>query len=198
MAKYETYYIECLKHDIEKRFGRTYKSPSDFKLLELQIAEISGDRLSESTLRRIWGYSKSNGSMRLTTLTILARTLGHIDWDAYVVDLMRHNRIESGFITANYLNVADFHPGDIVNFTWNPDREATLKYLGEYRFEVLDQRNSKLMAGDIFKLMFLREGAPVYCTDLRREGMSPTNYVAGESNGIFNLRYFPCGDCDNQ
>jgi len=92
--------------------------------------------------------------------------------DAYVVDLMRHNRIESGFITANYLNVADFHPGDIVNFTWNPDREAALKYLGEYRFEVLDQRNSKLMAGDVFKLMFLREGAPVYCTDLRREGMA--------------------------
>lgn len=195
MAKYETYYIECLKHDIEKHFGRTFKSPSDFKLLELRIAEISDDRLSESTLRRIWGYSKSNGSTRLTTLTILARTLGYVDWDAYVVDLMRHNRIESGFITRNYLNVNDFKSGDMVNFTWNPDREATLKYLGEFRFEVLDQRKSKLIPGDVFKLMYFREGTPLYCTDLRREGMSPVNYVAGEVNGIANLRYLPCGEC---
>lgn len=195
MAKYETYYIECLKHDIEKHFGRTFKSPSDFKLLELRIAEISDDRLSESTLRRIWGYSKSNGSTRLTTLTILARTLGYVDWDAYVVDLMRHNRIESGFITRNYLNVNDFKSGDMVNFTWNPDREATLKYLGEFRFEVLDQRNSKLIPSDVFKLMYFREGTPLYCTDLRREGMSPVNYVAGEVNGIANLRYLPCGEC---
>ncbi len=69
------------------------------------------------------------------------------------------------------------------------------KYLGEFRFEVLDQRNSKLIPGDVFKLMYLREGTPLYCTDLRREGMSPVNYVAGEVNGIANLRYLPCGEC---
>ena len=73
---------------------------------------------------------------------------------------MRHNRIESGFITSNNLNVNDFKSGDMVNFTWNPDREATLKYLGEFRFEVLDQRNSKLIPGDVFKLMYYREGTP--------------------------------------
>ena len=64
--------------------------------------------------------------------------------------------------------------------------------LGDARFRVREQKNSKLLAGDTFRTLFLREAAPLYCSLLQREGIDePLDYVAGESSGIFNLCYYP-------
>ena len=58
------------------------------------------------------------------------------------------------------------------------------------RFKVIEQHGTKLRVGDCFRTLFLREGAPMYCTELMREGEEqPLAYVAGDTNGIFNLRY---------
>lgn len=192
MANQNNLYIEYLKHDIEEKFGRTFKSPTDFNKLESLIADSSGTRLNSSTLKRLWGYVKTSSEPRLSTLTILARILGFIDWDEYVENLMRMSRVESGFISVCSINAEKLEPGDIVTLQWNPDRTLKLKSLGDTRFVVLEQQNSKLQAGDTFRTLFFREGIPLYCTSLQKEGVDDTlEYVAGEVNGIFNLCYFP-------
>ena len=40
---YTPFQIECLKHDIELKFGRTCKSPADFKLLAFMIQKEKGE-----------------------------------------------------------------------------------------------------------------------------------------------------------
>lgn len=194
MANYDNFYIECLKRDIETKFGRTFKSPTDFNLLESLIVDNSESRLNASTLKRLWGYVKTTSAPRLSTLTILARILGYIDWDEYVENLMRDHRVESGFISTGFISSAQLKKDDIVTFDWKPDRSVTLSCLGDSRFKVVEQHGSKLKVGDSFKALFLREGAPMYCTDIIHQGGGEAmGYVAGEVNGIFNLRYFPKG-----
>lgn len=192
MAKqYNPYHIECLKHDLERMFGRTCKSPADFKLFVLLIKKESGEIISDSTLRRLWGYTKSNSTTRLSTLTSLARTLGYIDWDAYVVDLIRSHRAESDFISADAINGSDLRVGDLLAMRWAPDRLATIKSLGDCRFEVVEQENSKLRRGDTFKALFFKTGVPMSCSDLVRDGKLLGNYIAGEANGLTEINFMP-------
>ncbi|MDE6300464.1 MAG: hypothetical protein K2M19_01945 [Muribaculaceae bacterium] len=183
--------IECLKRDIEMRFFHTFKTPADFKLLSLNIKKETGEVISESTLQRIWGYSKSTTRPRLTTLTTLARCLDFIDWDAYVVSLIKESRAESDFVNVGSLSSDDLHPSDRVRIVWMPERSALLEYIGDMRFRVLEAVNAKLRKDDTFVAHFFRKGSALTCFDVRRGEQTLGNYIAGEKNGLTEVVYLP-------
>lgn len=194
MVDPQAFCIECLKNDIERHFNRTFKSPTDFAFLERKIQELSDSQLNTSTLKRLWGYVKTDATPRLSTLTILARILGHIDWDAYVDTIMRQRIVESGFITSTLLSSERLQAGDIIKFCWQPDRSCTLLCLGNCFFTVKEQTNSKLRLGDKFKVISFREGTPLFCLEVTRDGKPLPNYIAGEHHGISSLAYIPCSN----
>ena len=185
----DNYFIEVLKRDIEDKFDYSFKSATDFDKLERIIKEHSADTLNASTLKRVWGYSKSTSRPRRTTLTILARVLGFRDWESYVAKKRYENRTESGFIPNTIVNVSELIEGDTISFEWNPDRSIRLRFLGNEGFEVLEQENSSLRAGDRFRSLHIREGYPIYCKDVIRASENLGDYIAGEENGIHGLKY---------
>lgn len=182
-------YIESIKRDIEDKFNHSFKSATDFDRLETLIKNNSTDTLNASTLKRIWGYSKTDSKPRRTTLTVLAKVLGFRDWESYVEKKRAEQRIESGFISNSIVNVSDLIPGDRVCFTWNPNRSIALRCVGKETFEVIKQENSSLRVGDIFRILYLQEGYPIYCKDVRRDNISLGDYVAGEETGIRELQF---------
>ena len=52
--------IEKLKQAIEKKAGRTMRSPVDFDRLSYLIHENIREQISPSTLKRLWGYLLSH------------------------------------------------------------------------------------------------------------------------------------------
>ncbi len=182
-------YIEELKQDIEDKFNHSFRSATDFDKLEALVKQNSDETLNASTLKRIWGYSKSESKPRRTTLTVLAKVLGFRDWESYVEKKEADRRIESGFNSLSQVNVADLESGDIISYKWNPNRSVKLRCYDKGMFEVIDQRNSSLRIGDVFRLMFIREGIPIYCMEVERNGERLGDYVAGEQNGIRDLKY---------
>ena len=52
--------IEKLKQAIEKKAGRTMRSPVDFDRLSYLIHENIREQISPSTLKRLWGYVSSS------------------------------------------------------------------------------------------------------------------------------------------
>lgn len=56
-------------------------------------------------------------------------------------------------------------------------------------FEVLEQENSSLRAGDQFRILYIREGYPIYCKDVIRDDRNLGDYIAGEETGIHDLKY---------
>lgn len=191
MDKANEIYIERLRRDIEDKFNYSFRSASDFDTLARFITENARESLNTSTLKRIWGYSKTDSTPRRTTLTILANVLGFRDWESYVEKIKSENSVESGFKNETVIDLSNLQPGDTVSLKWNPDRSIVLRCGDEEIFEVIEQRNSSLRAGDILRILYIREGYPVYCKDVIREGKKLGDYVAGEITGIFDLKYHP-------
>ena len=186
-------YIESLRRDIEDKFNHSFKSASDFDRLEALIKNHSDshDTLNASTLKRIWGYSKSSSAPRRTTLTILAKVLGSRDWESYVEKKKVDEQIESGFIQNRVVNISDIVPGDTISFKWNPDRTILLRCIDNELFEVAKQENSSLRPGDRFRILYIREGYPLYCKNVIRNQSNLGDYIAGEKTGILDLKYQP-------
>ena len=62
---------------MENSIPRKIKTPTDFTYLSGIIYERCRETISESTLKRIWGYIDGYDTVRFHTLSILARFVGY-------------------------------------------------------------------------------------------------------------------------
>lgn len=76
-------HIKKLKQEIIATLGRTIDSLTDFDYLSIKIAEKTGDSISVSTLKRLFGYVKGAGTPRPSTLSSLARYAGYSGWSEF-------------------------------------------------------------------------------------------------------------------
>jgi len=72
-----------LREKIEDATNRKPKTPRDFDILSEQIFEKTHERLSATTLKRVWGYLVATSSPRVSTLDILAQFIDYRDWNDF-------------------------------------------------------------------------------------------------------------------
>ena len=58
---------------VVQRYGRSVNTSTDFESLSVVIEHETGDYLSASTLKRLWGYVSLHPAPRFSTLDVLAR-----------------------------------------------------------------------------------------------------------------------------
>ena len=75
--------IESLKEHVAKAFGRTLDSPADFDVMSLSIRERTGEYISPTTLKRLFGYVKPATVPRTSTLSVLSRYAGYAGWSDF-------------------------------------------------------------------------------------------------------------------
>ena len=83
MEPSDTQNIESLKVHVAKAFGRTLDSPSDYDSLSLSIREKTGEYISPTTLKRLFGYVKPATVPRPSTLSVLSRYVGYAGWSDF-------------------------------------------------------------------------------------------------------------------
>lgn len=71
-----------LKH-VEKVMGKSLVSPRDFMLIHKQLLDFTGDTISVSTLKRIWGYTHSTSQFSQHSLDLLSQMIGYNDWGVF-------------------------------------------------------------------------------------------------------------------
>lgn len=81
--KYSEEQIDLLRRTIIERFGRTLDSPTDYDMLSADIWECTGETISSATLKRLFGYLKPSTVPRPSTLSVLARYVGHTGWSDF-------------------------------------------------------------------------------------------------------------------
>ena len=81
-----TEHIERLREAAEKKVGRRMHTPKDFDLLRDSIYEECHEMVSISTLKRLWGYNRYEGTPRVSSLNPIARYVGYRDWDEYTLN----------------------------------------------------------------------------------------------------------------
>ena len=180
--------INFLMSLAEKKFRKSIETSTDFTSLAAEIEEKTKERISTSTLKRLWGYVNMSTIPRQATLDILARYIGKRDFKTYCDDLKNSNAIRSMFFTSEYINASDLKPESIVEIGWNPNRVVTLRYLGENLFEVKSSINSQLREGDRFEASSFIKDSPLYLARIIRDGKFTPPYMAGKQGGLTHLK----------
>lgn len=75
--------IEVLKTAVTEVFGRNLDSPSDFDALSLAIQNKVKQNISATTLKRVFGYIKSDSLPSTATMSILAQYAGYAGWSDF-------------------------------------------------------------------------------------------------------------------
>lgn len=180
--------INYLMSLVEKKFRKSVETSTDFTSLAVEIEEKTKERVSSSTLKRLWGYVTMATIPRQSTLDILSRYIGHKDYKAFCENLKNSKAIQSMFFTSEFINSGDLKPESIVEIGWNPNRIVTLKYLGNNQFEVKSSINSQLREGDRFEASYFIKGVPLYISRIIRGDDCTTPYMAGKQGGLTHLK----------
>ena len=168
--------------DVERRMDRELKSPNDFqRLIDILPKD---EKLSVSTLKRLWQYVPNEHKTREATLDILSRLLGYKNWLDYC---MAHaTNKESDFLTG--INTQrDIAVGAIIMLQWEPDRECLIKKSESGRFLVIEAKNTKLQVGDEFYTAWLEKGKPLLATQFTRNKIPQPDYIAGRRKGLTSI-----------
>lgn len=173
-----------LRKKIEIMSGISPKSPRDFDFLSSVIHARTRQKISATTLKRLWGYIEkdSDSQIRISTLDILSNFVGYVSWASFC-DL-NAGANGSDFIATRTLYAKDLTTGAIIRLLWNPDRCILIRFEGSDVFTVIESRNSKLMVGDTFHTSAIIDKHELLLTELCRPGMQPCSYICGRMGGV--------------
>jgi len=180
----ETQEISFLQGEVVKKAGFEMKTSNDFERLSVLIEKSTGQLVSVSTLKRLWGYVNMSPKPRTSTLDILAQYIGRIDYVHLCLELQQTSDF---FISAEKIQSASLKPGDKVILSWLPDRTVSLEYSGNNHYLVIDGGTSKLKPGDIFESSGFIKNQPLYITGIMRNGEELPPYVAGKAMGLTEI-----------
>lgn len=181
----ETTYMS-LRQLVERTSRIEPLTPTDFDRLAKSIDSLTHRYISPTTLKRFWGYLPTNNEFipRRYSLDTLAIYVGHKDWNSFISNIEAGGDSQSNFINDRRLHSADIVEGQLIRVIWDPDREITIKHLGDGTFTITECRNSKLRLGDSFRCSALIANEPLYLTALCRDGKDLGDYVCGRVSGI--------------
>jgi len=176
--------LNYLLSEVTKKYGRTIATSTDFESLSVLIEYETGDLVSASTLKRLWGYVSLNPVPRIHTLDILARYIGKRDFKSYCDELQDSDLISSRFFSSEFIAAKELEVGSFVTIGWAPNRLVKLQYIGNETFEVVESHNSKLLKGDVFSVDGFYKGFPLYIPQICRDGEYTPSFIAGKDGGL--------------
>lgn len=176
--------LNYLLAEVEKRYGRRLSTSADFEALSVVVEHESGELLSASTLKRLWGYVTLKPTPRISTLNVLSRYVGKRDFSAFKQSILNDKQFTSHFFSVKKVCSSDLKKSAKVLIGWAPNRLVTLRYDGDGNYTVIKSENSKLLEGDKFQAESFMIGYPLYIPRLLRNGEYTLSYIAGTPDGL--------------
>lgn len=177
--------VALLKIEFEKRFGRPIRTPKDFTEAVSFVFEKTKEIISDSTFRRLYKDTQTYKHVSYDILNILSKAIGYKHFQDFC-DYLISSGIKDSELSCgeHYIKADDLDIGDRIDIAWLPDRECSLKYLGDYRFEVEESVNATIVKGDRFSCRCFTLDKCLLVDDLEHDGNRYESYVMGKSNGL--------------
>lgn len=169
---------------VEQKYGKSLRTTTDFDEFSLHLKRRTGEIISTSTLKRLWGYVADVHKPRILTLDLLARYAGFDSFTGYCSFLKMNSVCNSSFFTTKQLQAQDLEIGDEVEIGWAPNRYLRLLYQGDAWFEVLESKQSKLCKGDRFETVCFLLGQPLSLAYVLRGDEKTAPFIAGRNGGL--------------
>lgn len=180
--------LKALKTLIDKtnqRLGFAPASPTEFNELIISIFNQTGRTISQSTIKRLWGYIDYEGFPSATTLNILAQYNGYKDWNAYLLKSASPDSDEdSGFMEDTVIDATKIKEGEKLRLKWHPNKSCEIECIAPLRFRINKSQNIKLMAGDTLTFRTISIGMPLFFSDIMRDHTLIPAYVGAKKGGL--------------
>jgi hypothetical protein len=176
---------ELLKREVERTAGLQLTEARDFEVLSQLLLSHTRERLSPTTLKRLWGYLKNEDvQTRPHTLDVLARFVGYRNYEDFCAQADRLDEVQSGIKTEERITSEGLRRGQRLIITWRPDRRIVVRHRDNGHFEILEAENTKLRVGDTFRCHLMIQHEPLYLDDVVHLGQPAMAYVAGQKDGV--------------
>ena len=177
--------VALLKKDFEQAFGRPIRTPKDFNEAVSFVFEKTREIISDSTFRRLYRETERYKHVSDDILNILSKAVGYKHFQDFC-DYLSSSGIKDSELSCgeHYIKADDLEVGDRIYIAWLPDRECSLKYLGNYRFEVDESINATIVKGDRFSCRCFIQDKCLLVDDLEHDGKYNPSYAMGKCNGL--------------
>ncbi len=180
-----TIYQAYLRREVERTLGYALCGPSDFERAAEAIEAGVGERLSVSSLKRLWGYVEWDHHARRWSLELLSRFVGQTGFDAFCELADRVLIPESHFLRGELLTVKDINVGNRLRLRWEPGRCIEVTCIATGRFRVDRSENAKLREGMEFSARMFGKGFPLQAYSVTPPSVTGmTVYVAVPRRGL--------------
>lgn len=174
----------------EIQLGHGCNTTSDFDKLLIRIEKKTGEKISSSTLKRLWGYVSYPHTPSTTVLSILARFNGFCDWSNFCKSQNAPQQgdapvSDSGFLAHDAASA--MLPGEQIRIEWGGAKSCTIEKIGVDLFKVINSTNIKLQAADIVVSPYFEIGKAFYVSGVIRDGHKEGAYIAARNKGIENI-----------
>ncbi|MGP8214829.1 MAG: hypothetical protein ACLQQ4_04635 [Bacteroidia bacterium] len=175
-----------IKKKIIGRYKQEVKYPKQCEALASAMNAVCGNKISSSTLKRLWGFSKaSEGEPRIWTLDVIAEYVGYKSWEELQNDITgnkvnKNKRIES-------VDSALLKPGK--RFTVRFGKVALMKV--EYRdknwFAVMEAHKVSIKTGDEILVEKIQLELPILIKKMKRSGTITNSLIIGGVTGVTEI-----------
>lgn len=182
--------IKTLVNITNSNLGYIPTTPSEFNELSREIQKKTGRSISLSSIKRIWGYVKYEGSPSVTTLNTIARFNGYNDWDTFQFTVSGSTQDgESGFLAQTLVDTNNLKIGDRLLLSWNNDKSCEIECISKMRFRINKSTNIKLEPGDTFNLTTICVGHPFYVSNIERGSLHIPAYYGAQKGGVLDIKF---------
>ncbi|HWY98054.1 MAG TPA: hypothetical protein VNY36_03110 [Bacteroidia bacterium] len=175
-----------IKKKITGRYRQEVKYPKQCEALASAMNAVCGNKISASTLKRLWGFTKaSEGQPRIWTLDIIAEYVGYKSWEELQNDIAgnkvsKNKRIES-------VDCSLLKPGKRFTVMFGKVAFIKIEYKAKNWFTVLDAHKVALKAGDEVQIEKMQLDFPVLIKKMKRSGTLTTALIIGGVTGITEI-----------
>ncbi len=174
---------------LEERAGISLGNPSDrdIQILSADIEKVTKSRLGMNTLKRLLGrIADDNHLSRPGTLNVIAQYLGSPNWPTLLIALSNGSSSFSSY--EGELRTSSLVDGQLIEITYLPNRRLQFLCLGNERFELVENENSKLQIGDICEISSFILRYPLIIRKVERGGEDLGSYSAARAGGISTIK----------
>jgi|LauGreDrversion4_2_1035121.scaffolds.fasta_scaffold107334_2 hypothetical protein len=176
---------KLIQEKVEKRFGKPIRYAKDCEALAGSIHAFTGEKISCSTVKRLFGLIESDNEPRLYTLDILAQYLGYVNYDR----LLQEFNSDKNDLSQSIETIAskDLKNGDTIQFKYAPNRFVAANYMENSIFKIVDSNDPKIQKNEILVFNNVGRYLPLFASWRSSINGNVKNIVLGKISGITSI-----------
>lgn len=177
---------KLLKEKIELAFGQQVKYPRDCDALAADIATKTNQRISGSTLRRLFGFIAGTSEPRSFTLDVIAEYVGYTCFEQLIESFKDKPEKDDSVIEEVISSTLQL--GDIIRILFDQSNDISIEFMGESRFKVNESSCNALQKNDIITISKVKLHQPLFIEKQTRNVISLGANVYARVSGVKSIQ----------